>query len=493
MATQHRPPIVTIMGHVDHGKTSLLDYIRKAHVVAREAGGITQHIGAYQIEFKGKKVTFIDTPGHAAFNKMRARGARVTDLIILVVAANDGVKPQTTEAIRHIKEANVPVIVAINKIDLPNVYPDMAKAQLAEEGILVAGYGGDVDVVELSAKTGQGVDALLDLILVTAELHDYKADPDADLRAVVIESTKDKNRGPVATVIVQEGTLKVRQDIIAPTVLELSEDAPKVEGRVRQLVDENRKALQDVKPGSPAEIIGFTTVPPVGSYVFEQGKVPAELPTDLTTAKAEEEVDQFAALFDEKPKLKLMLRADVQGTLEAIEQNLDPEAMVLLRSGVGEVTEDDIDFAETTGAIIFAFHTKVSRQIEEKARNAGVKLKQYDVIYKMLEDLQKRMLKLIEPTIDEVVLGEAEILQLFEMKGERIAGCRMITGEMKKTDLLHLKREDKIIADPEIKALMHGKEVIDSVKAKNEFGITFKRKKEDFQVGDRIIAYKVED
>lgn len=481
------------MGHVDHGKTSLLDYIRKAHVVAREAGGITQHIGAYQIEFQSKKITFIDTPGHAAFNKMRARGARVTDLIVLVVAANDGVKPQTAEAIRHIKEANVPVIVAINKIDLPNVYPDMAKAQLAEEGILVAGYGGDVDVVELSAKTGQGVDALLDLILVTAELHDYQADPTADLRAVVIESTKDKNRGPVATVIVQEGTLKVRQDIIAPTALQQAEDAQKVEGRVRQLVDENRKPLQEVQPGSPAEIIGFTTVPPVGSYVFEQGKVPAELPTDLTSAKAENEADPFAQLFDERPKLKLMLRADVQGTLEAIEQNLDPDATELLRSGVGEVTEDDVDYAETTGATIFAFHTKVSRQIEEKARNAGVKLKQYDVIYKMLEDLQKQMLKLIEPTIDEVVLGEAEILQLFEMKGERIAGCRMITGELKKTDLLHVKRGDQIIGNPEIKALMHGKEVIDSVKAKNEFGMTFKRKKEDFLVGDRIIAYKVEE
>jgi len=492
MAIQNRPSIVTIMGHVDHGKTSLLDYIRKTHVVAREAGGITQHIGAYQIEFKGKKITFIDTPGHAAFNKMRARGARVTDLIILVVAANDGVKPQTVEAIRHIKEANVSVIVAINKIDLPNVYPDMAKAQLAEEGILVTGYGGDVDTVELSAKTGQNVDQLLDLILVTAELRDYKADPAADLRAVVIESTIDKNRGPVATVIVQEGTLKVRQDIEAPSRKE-GDEAKIFEGRVRQLVDENRKPLTDVTPGSPAEIIGFTEVPPVGSYVFQKGKVPAELPTALSSTEAKVEIDPFAEMFDEKPKLKLMFRADVQGTLEAIQQNLDSEAMELLRAGVGQVTEDDVDFAETTGATIYAFHVKVSKQIEEKARLADVKLKQYDVIYKMLEDLQKQMLKLIEPTIDEVVLGEAEVLQLFEMKGEKIAGCKMITGEMKKTDLLHLKRDDKIIGDPEIKSLMHGKEIIDSVKAKNEFGMTFKRKKEDFQVGDKLVAYKVEE
>lgn len=494
MAQHSRPPIVTIMGHVDHGKTSLLDYIRKAHVVAREAGGITQHIGAYQIEFKGKKVTFIDTPGHAAFNKMRARGARVTDLIVLVVAANDGVKPQTIEAIRHIKEAGVPVIVAINKIDLPNVYPDMVKAQLAEHDILVSGYGGSVDTVELSAKTGQGVDDLLDLITVTAELNDYKGDATADLRAVVIESTKDSRRGPVATVIVQQGTLSVRQDIVAPLVTD-DENSAQIEGRVRQLVDENRKPLQDVKPGSPAEIIGFTDVPPVGSYVFEKGKVPAEMPTDLTSGAdgAGSEADPFASLFDERPKLKLMLRADVQGTLEAIEQNLDPGSTELLRSGVGEITEDDVDYAETTGATIYAFHTKVSRQIDEKARNAGVKIRQYDVIYKLIEDLQKRMMKLIEPTIDEVVLGEAEILQIFEMKGERIAGCRMITGEMKKTDLLHLKREDKIIADPEAKAMMHGKEQIDSIKAKNEFGITFKKKKQDFQVGDKIVAHKVEE
>src|SRR5258708_7711790 len=251
MALQTRPPIVTIMGHVDHGKTSLLDYIRKTHVVDREAGGITQHIGAYQAEFQGKKITFIDTPGHAAFNKMRARGARVTDLVILVVAANDGVKPQTTESIRHIKEANVPVIVAINKIDLPNVYPDMAKAQLADEGIKVHGFGGDIDVIELSAKTGQGVDKLLETILVTAELNEYKSDPDANLKAIVIESTMDKKRGPVATVIVQQGTLKVRQDI----------QADEVTGRVRQLVDEKGAQLPVVTPGSPAEIIGFSSVP----------------------------------------------------------------------------------------------------------------------------------------------------------------------------------------------------------------------------------------
>jgi translation initiation factor IF-2 len=490
---QPRPPIVTIMGHVDHGKTSLLDYIRKAHIVDREAGGITQHIGAYQAEFQGKKITFIDTPGHAAFNKMRARGARVTDLVILVVAANDGVKPQTIESIRHIKEAKVPVIVAVNKIDLPNVYPDMAKAQLAEEGILVNGFGGDVDAIELSAKTGQGVDKLLETILVTAELNDYKADPDANLKAIVIESTMDKKRGSVATVIVQQGTLKVRQDI----------QADEITGRVRQLVDEKGRQLPAITPGSPAEIIGFATPPAVGATVFEQGKPVEATPlSEFDQAASDEaaiakasmpEIDQFADLFNEQPKLKIVLKADVQGTLEAIQQNLEGDSMELLRAGVGEVTEDDVLFAETTGSLILVFHTKVSKNIEEKAKSAGVKIKKYDVIYKLLEDLQKQMLKLIEPTIDEVVVGEAEIQQIFDMKGEKIAGCKMITGEMTKNSLLHLKRGEEIIANPEVKSLMHGKEQIENVKAKNEFGMTFKQKRLDFQVGDRVIVYKVEE
>ncbi len=483
MALQTRPPIVTIMGHVDHGKTSLLDYIRKAHVVDREAGGITQHIGAYQAEFNGKKITFIDTPGHAAFNKMRARGARVTDLVILVVAANDGVKPQTSESIRHIKEANVPVIVVINKIDLPNVYPDMAKAQLAEEGIQVNGFGGDIEAIELSAKTGQGVDKLLETILLTAELNDYKADPDANLKAVVIESTMDKKRGPVATVIVQQGTLKVRQDI----------QADEFTGRVKSLLDEHGKQLTSVTPGSPAEIIGFSQVPAVGSAIFEQGKPPAEEASSEAEAAPADDTNQYADLFNENPKLKIVLKADVQGTLEALKQNLEGDSMELLRAGVGEVTEDDLLFAETTGSMILVFHTKVPRQIEEKAKEIGVKIKKYDIIYKLLEDLQKQMLKLIEPTIDETVTGEAEILQIFDMKGEKIAGCRVITGEINKGNLLHLKRGDVIVANPEMKSLMHGKDQIENVKAKSEFGMTFKQKKLDFQVGDHVVAYKVEE
>jgi translation initiation factor IF-2 len=489
MAAVSRPPVITIMGHVDHGKTSLLDYIRKTSVVAREAGGITQHIGAYQIEFQGKKLTFLDTPGHAAFNKMRERGAKVTDIIVLVVAANDGVKPQTIESIRHIKNSQAALLVAINKVDLPNVYPDMAKAQLAEHGILVQGYGGSVDAIELSAKTGQGVDKLLETLAVMAELQELKADPTAPVEAVVIESTKDVRRGPVATVIVQQGTLKVRQDIY-------TEEA---DGRVKFLADENGHQLQTVGPGSPAEIIGFADVPAVGSLVREAGVEYPEHEAEVLEASAFSPTSdeafnlELAELLAPKPKLKLILKADVQGTLEAIVNTLDQDSVELLSSGVGPVVERDIELAHTSGSVIISFHTKLSKQIKELAKLNGVKIKTYDIIYELIEDLQKQMLKLLEPTIDEIVTGEAEILQIFEMKGDRIAGCRVKTGEVKKNDRLHLKRGDEILANPAIKNMMHGKLDVDVTKAKNECGLTFKNKKLDFQVGDMIVAYKVED
>lgn len=497
MATQTRPPVITIMGHVDHGKTTLLDYIRKAKVAAGEAGGITQHIGAYQVEHKHKKLTFIDTPGHAAFNKMRERGANVTDIIILVVAADDGVKPQTIESIRHIKNSTAAVIVAINKVDKENVYPDMVKAQLAEHDILVSGYGGDVETVELSAKTGKGVDALLDLIAVTAELLELTADPTAPLQAVVIESTRDRKRGPVASVIVKQGTLKVRQDIYAT-------DADHQLSRVRALIDEHGKQLKEVTPGSPAEIVGFTEVPAVGALIQDAAAEYPVVSDEPTVADAEisvnasEDEDPFAylgldAAFNEVKKLKLIVRADVEGTLEAINQTFDDESVIVIDSGVGQVTSNDIDLAETTGSTILAFHVRIPGAIKEQAKSVGVKIKEYDVIYKLIEDLQKQMLKLMDATIDEVVTGEAEIMQIFEMKGERIAGSKVKSGEIKKTDKIHLKRGDEILRDVEIKAMMHGKQEIDSVKAKNEFGMTFKHKKVDFQVGDMLVAYHEEE
>jgi translation initiation factor IF-2 len=504
MAAQSRPPVITIMGHVDHGKTSLLDYIRKTRVAAGEAGGITQHIGAYQIEANGKKLTFIDTPGHAAFNKMRERGSKITDVIILVVAANDGVKPQTIESIRHIKNSKASFVVAINKTDLQDIRLDEVRAQLAEHGLVVREFGGDVDAVNISAKTGKGIDDLLENIVVMSDLLELKADPEAPLEAVVIESTLDSKKGVTASVIVQQGTLAVRQDLVTENA-----DGQEIVGRVRALMDENSKQLKVVTPGSPAEIIGLKGVPPVGAVIRDATRDYAELEElralEAEEAAAEEQDDEnpfadldFDAAFGEKEKLKLIIRSDVEGTLEVIHQNLDEDQVEVLSSGVGIVTENDIEMATTSGATIIAFHTKVPGKMKQLAKDRGVKIKSYDVIYKLIEDLQKQILKLIEPGIDEVVTGEAEILQIFEMKGDRIAGVRVKTGEIKKNDLLHLKRgEEMVFEDPKIKSMMHGKDEIDVIKSKNEGGITFRRlakgKTVPFEVGDMIVAYTVDE
>lgn len=499
------------MGHVDHGKTTLLDYIRKSKIVVGEAGGITQHIGAYTVNFQGSPLTFIDTPGHAAFNKMRERGAKVTDIVILVVAVDDGVKPQTIESIRHIKSSNVSVIVAINKCDKKDVYPDIVKGQLAEHDLKVRDMGGEVETVEISAATGLGVDKLLETISLMAELENFQADPAAPLEAVVIESSKDDKQGPTASVLVQSGTMKIRQDVYALTETEVDDGhGHDVAGRVRSLLDDQGQRLEEVKPGFAAKIVGLKSVPAVGSIIREEGLDYSQLQetdSDDTSSQSEEnhaataveagldfsQLDVEAAFGEEKPKLKLIVKADVEGTLEAIKQNLDPDSVELVDSGVGQVTDTDLELAQATGSAIIAFHIKVSNRITKLAKQAGVKLRIYDIIYKLIEDLQKQMLKLLEPTIDEVEIGQAEILQIFEMKGEKIAGVRVKTGEIKKNDLLHLKREDEILANPVIKSMRHGKDEVLAVKAKSEAGFVFKNKKLNFEVGDLIVAYKVED
>lgn len=491
---QKRAPIITIMGHVDHGKTSLLDFIRHSNIQAREAGGITQHIGAYQIEFKDQKITFIDTPGHAAFNKMRQRGAQVTDLVILVVAANDGVKPQTLESIRFIKESKVPFIVAINKIDLPDLHLEVVKGQLAEADVLLQEYGGDIEAVEISAKTGLGVDKLLETIAVMADLLELKADPVAPLEAVVIESTMEKNKGPVARVIVRSGTLQTRQDLVVDEIT----------GRVRLLENEKGQAMNQVLPGEPAEIIGLSDVPEVGSVIRDAN---ANYDEDLTAEFSKTgELEKSFRLSDEvnwdnmdldfmlgeKEKIKLVIKADVKGTLEAILQSLDKETVEVIACGVGQITEQDMELARDSKVLLIAFNIKVNNAQKKMAKILGVKIKEYNIIYHLIEDLQQSMLKLMDATFDEVVTGEAEILQIFEMKGETIAGVRVKTGELKKTDLLHLKRGEGIIANPVLKTMKHGKDEIDRIGTKNEGGLTFKNKKLDFQIGDIIVAYKKE-
>ncbi|MBQ6438230.1 translation initiation factor IF-2 [bacterium] len=472
-----RSPVITIMGHVDHGKTTLLDYLRRSRLAAREAGGITQHIGAYQVDVQGKSLTFIDTPGHAAFHQMRERGAAITDVVVLVVAANDGVKPQTIESIRHIKQAGVPVVVAINKIDLPDVNVINVKSQLAEHEILVTDFGGDVEAVEISAKTGKNVDKLLETLVITADLLELKSRPEAPLQAVVVESAKDVRRGAVANVIVQQGTMRLRQDIF------VGESG----GKVKNIIDDTGKMRQQLLPGEPGQIIGLKEVPPVGAIITD---VPV---SEQEKAVTEPEFDLDLSAFEDKVKLRFILKADTQGTLEAIAQNCDPDSVDIIASSVGEVTDTDIEMAKTAGAKILCFQVKVSPHIVQNAKAEHVVIKSYDIIYELIEYIQKKMLKLLEPTIDEVVTGEATIQEIFEMKGLKIAGVKLTSGEIKKADKLHLKRNEQIIGEPVIASMMHGKQEVDHLKVGGEGGITFRNKRLDFQKGDTLVAYYVED
>ena len=477
-----RSPVITIMGHVDHGKTTLLDYLRRSRLTAKEQGGITQHIGAYQVAVGDIKLTFIDTPGHAAFSQMRERGTQVTDIVVLVVAANDGVMPQTIESIRHIKTAGVPVVVAINKIDLPDVNIINVKSQLAEHDIIVSDFGGDVEAVEISAKTGRGIDKLLDTLVITADLLELQADPQGEFEAVVMESSKDQRRGPVANIIVRSGTLRIRQDIYTS----------QTSGKVKGILNDFGKPVTTLLPGEPGQIIGFKSVPSVGAVITS---LPQEQQTVTTTAMAN--ADPWAGIdfsvLEGNNKLRFILKADTQGTLEAIAANCDPESVELIAQGVGEVTDTDVELARIAGAKILSFQVKVSPHIVSIAKAQGVKIKSYDIIYELIEYIQKKMLKLLEPTIDEVIIGIAVIQEVFVMKGLRIAGVKVTSGELKKNDKYHLKRDQVIIADPVISSMMHGKLEVDHLKGPTEGGITFRQKKLDFQVGDVLTAYEVED
>jgi len=460
-----RPPIITVMGHIDHGKTTLLDAFRSTNVAAKEAGGITQHIGAYQIDHQGKKLTFIDTPGHAAFSKMRSRGAAVTDLVILVVDAVESVKPQTKECLEHIKVAKVPFLVAINKMDLPNAVPEIVKKDLADNGVLVEGYGGDIVCVPISAKTKKGLPELLEMVLLMAEMQKLTADPKAELKAVVIESTLDPKRGPAATVIVKTGSLKVGQDVFTP----------ETSGRVRNLLDWLHQPLTQALPGDPAQILGFKLVPEVGSVVSDQ-------PISILPV-----VKQVKIVSSEK-KLKLLIKADVAGTLEAIVNNLG-DAVELVSQGIGNINESDVLLAQSTGARILAFRVKVSSQAESLAEKEAVLVKSYQLIHELLDDIQDQALKLLEPTIDEQVLGEASILQAFTVKNGQIAGCQVNSGKLSLNDQVHLMREDRLIASSRIKSIFQGKASVDKAKRGEQYGIGFANKLE-FQPKDKLVAFK---
>jgi len=461
-----RPPIVAFVGHIDHGKTTLLDKIRQTQIASGEPGGITQHIGAYKIKLdKGNEITFIDTPGHAAFSKMRARGVEVTDLVILVVAADEGVQDQTEESYKYIQAAEVPFLVAINKVDLPGVNIDKAKGQLSEIGIIPEDYGGDIVIVSVSAQTGEGIDDLLEMINLMAEMEELTADPEGDLEGVIIESSLDRQRGALATIIVKNGRLEKGEEIYAE----------KTPAKVKALIDWKGNQVDRALPGDPVEILGFKEAPPVGSIV---SKTPQE------RRVAEEKISE------EEGKLKVILKADVSGSIEAIKANL-PEEVRVISSGVGPVTERDVFMGQSTGANIYAFNIKLNSAVENLAKQSQVEVIQADIIYELFEEIEKRLEEERDPLENKQILGRAEILAEFKMGNKLIAGGQVVEGKIYQGQKIFLQRNDEVFGKSVLASLRHGKEDIETANKGQEFGAVFSPAL-DFRKGDVIISYKDE-
>jgi translation initiation factor IF-2 len=460
MANKNRPPVVVILGHVDHGKTTLLDYLRKSHVAAREAGGITQHIRSFQLTLPdSSSVTFIDTPGHAAFAQMRSRGSRVADIAILVVAADDGVMPQTRESIQFIKQAGVPFIVAINKIDLSSADPDRVKTQLTESDVVVEDYGGNVPVVGISAKTGQGIPDLLELINLLAQLAPPQADPEGELEAWVLESRLDPQRGPMAVVIVKNGTLSAGQSLYQTASI----------GKARALIGSDGQPVKTALPSMPVEILGLSQIPAIGSQISSHPVFAAPVATPLAV-KASGTVN-------------VVLRADVAGSLEAILAALDPQVNVL-SAGTGDVTENDIYLARASKARIIGFNVRVPNGVAKLAEIEKIPVQSFKIIYELLDALTLAA----HPKATEVVLGKCSVLAEFKIGPDRIAGCRCIEGQISKGDMVRVVRENSVLGTSKIKNLQTGKTLIDKVKPGQEFGLTLGPYL-DFKTGDTIIAF----
>lgn len=472
---QKKPPVVTIMGHVDHGKTSLLDFIRKTKLVAKEFGEITQAIGAYQIEVEGSKITFIDTPGHEAFSKMRSCGAQVADIVVLVVAANDGVMQQTKECIEILKEAKTPFIVAINKIDLPEASVEKVKSQLSEAGVFVEGFGGNVVTVPISAKTGQGVDQLLEMILLTADLEGLKADPQRSFEATVIESEADKLCGPVASLIIKNGSLRPGDKIQAGDAF----------AKVKMLKNEWGKSVEKAVPADPVLVLGFLALPAVGSLVVHVSEAP-----EAKAPRVREKMTPEEKLVEEK-KFKIILKADVSGSLEAIFDCLPTEVNVAEKS-VGEITQSDVLLAKTLKAEIYGFNLTLSGEVQKLAETEKVKVRTYKIIYDLTSDLQKRLKEKLEPQLKQKILGRAEILAVFEMKGQKIAGGKVIEGKINRSNPVLIKRGDIELVKTKIISLKEKKQDIAEAVTGMEFGAVFSGTI-DFQPKDMIISFSLEE
>ena len=493
-----RPPVVTVMGHVDHGKTSLLDAIRKTNVISGEAGGITQHIGAYMVSINGEKITFIDTPGHAAFTAMRARGAQLTDIAVLVVAADDGIMPQTLEAIDHIKSANVPMIVAINKMDVPGANPDRVMQQLADHDVLPEEWGGDTICVRIAAKLGQGIDKLLETILLVAEMQELKANPNRTAVGTIIEAKLDKGKGPVATVLVQNGTLKVGDTVVSGTAF----------GRIRAMQDENGENIKKAGPSTPVAILGFDDVPSAGdSLAVVDEKMTKSLiqerkdkiKQDKIKASTAVSLDEFFNKVKEgsMKTLNVIIKADVQGSAEALKQSLsniknDEVKVSVVHAGVGAIIENDILLAQASSAIVIGFNVKPEAKAKALAEKDGVEIKTYRVIYECIEELSSAIKGMKAPKYEEKVIGHAEVKMIYKISSiGTVAGSLVIDGKIIRGAKARLLRDRKVLIDTEIETLKVQKDNVKEVKDNFECGIKL-ADFNDIKEGDIIEAYVME-
>lgn len=491
-----RAPVVTIMGHVDHGKTTLLDAIRKTNVVSTEAGGITQAISAYQVNHDGKLITFIDTPGHAAFTEMRARGASITDIIIIIVAADDGVMPQTKEAIDHAKAASVPIMVAINKIDKPGANPDKVMTELSEYGLMPEEWGGDVIFTKISALNGDGIDELLENISLIADIQDYKANPNRYALGSVVESELNKHLGPIVTVLVQNGTLRLGDPIVVGTTF----------GKIRTLKNDKGEQITMALPSQPVEITGLNEVPAAGDRFmsFESEK---EAKSIATLRKEKEKAknvkvqsvsldDLFAKINDGLKEINVIIKADVNGSAEAVKNSLskievEGVKINIVRSSVGGITESDIVLAKASNAIIIGFNVRPTKDIKDKAREEGVEIRFYDIIYKVVEEMEAAMKGMLDPEFEEKILGSAEIRQIFKFsKIGNIAGSSVTDGTIKRQSSARVIRDGVVIYDGKIGSLQREKDTVKEVKKGYECGITIENFN-DIKVGDVIESYEM--
>ena len=496
-----RAPVVTVMGHVDHGKTSLLDAIRETEVASGEAGGITQHIGAYEAHLGDRRIVFIDTPGHQAFTRMRARGAKVTDIVVLVVGADDGVMPQTEEAIAHAKAANVPIVVAVNKIDKPNAEPERVKRQLADRGLMPEEWGGDTVMVEVSAKTKHNIPRLLEMILLVGDLRELKADPDAPASGTVLESRVDKGRGPVATVLVQNGTLHVGDVFIVGSVY----------GKVRAMFDDRGHAIQKAEPSTPVEVLGLQGVPEAGDQFQVADEAKARHIVEYRQAKQREAslaktaasgrltLDQLHEQLraGEMKELPVIIKADVQGSVEVLNEMLpklsnDQVKLKVMQASVGAVTESDVILASASNAVVIAFNVRPERKASELAQREGVDIRLHTIIYELTDELRKAVAGLLAPVIKEVYLGRAEVRNTFRVKGSGvIAGCSVQDGIIKRNADVRVLRDGAVAYTGQVSSLRRFKEDAGEVRAGFECGVGVSNFN-DVKVGDILECFKIE-